>query len=938
MLNIKTLVKTVAIFFLALTLSHCATSPKGLGWNNAVELVSSGVVSIQIDVPISFDGTSNRSTYATGFIVDAKRGIILTNRHVVTPGPVTAKAILINNEEIDLTPLYIDPVHDFGFYTYQPSDIKHIKPHEFTLNAQSAHVGQEIRIIGNDAGQKISILDGTISRLDRTAPNYGSGRYNDFNTFYIQATTASTGGSSGSPVINIKGEVVALNAGSRSRSSTAFYLPLDRIQVALNYLRQQQPIPRGTLQTTFISTTYTELKRLGLTDSIEAEHRKIAPEAPGLLVVKSIIPSSSAANKLEVGDILLSINQQPIINFLTLENILNRHTHKKVQLSILRQGQPLLLDIHVDDLQLLSPKSYVKFNNNIFHNLSYLQARHYNKPISGVYVAQTAENFYRAGIKSHSVITQFNGDKINNIEEFIAHLAKIPNGEKIHLRFFNLHDPKTTHYALVEINRKWFESSACQQQLSLGYWTCESLENPEKDALLTTSTPPKSSRTKPTKIEDALVQVSYTSPYAIQGRSGNNSQHGTGLIVDIDKGWVVVDRSVIFSMLGDVKLTFNNRLEVTGKVEYIHPLHNLSLVSYPVNELKNIHVSAAVISKQPLSRGDAVIQVGLNYDGEAERRSTFVDTIQELWLSEYNIPQYIDRNLDAINLIDANASIDGVLVNAKDEVTAFWSTFDESENNGKESSWVSAGIPAEYIIELIKFANENKSLHIIDARLTHIAPVKALQRGLSQDWLTKIMNVNPKSQKLLAVYSVANSAGTEALLKRGDILLAINGTPVSSFRQVEKLTQASELNVTYFREGKVYTHKLETTLLKGQDIDRLLFWSGLYLHAPHRAVQQQRGISADGIYIASYQYGSPAARYKVYAMSKIVAIDGTPVNNLDEFISAVKGKQHKESVLIKILDINNRPHVITLRIDSHYWPFYELRYQNEAWEKLDYAQ
>lgn len=52
---------------------------------------------------------------ATGFIVDAKRGIILTNRHVVSPAPIVAQAVLTNYEEVDLEPVYRDPVHDFGF-------------------------------------------------------------------------------------------------------------------------------------------------------------------------------------------------------------------------------------------------------------------------------------------------------------------------------------------------------------------------------------------------------------------------------------------------------------------------------------------------------------------------------------------------------------------------------------------------------------------------------------------------------------------------------------------------------------------------------------------------------------------------------------------------------------------------------------------------------
>jgi len=147
---IRVLVSFVVMFSLVL-LASCSSNTTKKSWNDTVKLVSSGVVSIQIDVPVSFEGKWNSSGYGSGFIVDAERGIILTNRHIVTPGPVTAKAILINNEEIDLTPLYIDPVHDFGFYQYDPSKIKHLQPHQFKLSQTNPNVGQEIRIIGNDA-------------------------------------------------------------------------------------------------------------------------------------------------------------------------------------------------------------------------------------------------------------------------------------------------------------------------------------------------------------------------------------------------------------------------------------------------------------------------------------------------------------------------------------------------------------------------------------------------------------------------------------------------------------------------------------------------------------------------------------------------------------------------------------------------------------------
>jgi hypothetical protein len=127
----------------------------------------------------AFDTETAGSSYATGFVVDAARGIILTNRHVVKPGPVIAEvraalhcsahaaasgacaapphasyrlrrgggdaaccararlpcacacealsasallqAVFLNREEIPVRALYRDPIHDFGFFVFDPT-------------------------------------------------------------------------------------------------------------------------------------------------------------------------------------------------------------------------------------------------------------------------------------------------------------------------------------------------------------------------------------------------------------------------------------------------------------------------------------------------------------------------------------------------------------------------------------------------------------------------------------------------------------------------------------------------------------------------------------------------------------------------------------------------------------------------------------------------
>ncbi len=913
-----------------------AIAAEDSAWTETLERISSGVVSIRVDSTRAFDTEWNSSSQATGFVVDAKRGLILTNRHVVTPGPVIAEAVFRNNEEVRLIPVYRDPVHDFGFFRYDPAELNYIEPVELPLVPGGAGIGKEIRVIGNDAGEQLSILAGTIARLDRKAPDYGRGKYNDFNTFYLQAASSTSGGSSGSPVVNIDGEVVALNAGANSSSASSFFLPLNRIDRALREIQKGMPVTRGTLQTTFESKAYDELQRLGLTAESERLARSNFPDQTGMLTVDQVIPGSPAAGKLAPGDILIRMNGKLITEFVPLESILDGHVGKQIEVEVERGGQHIAHTVQVDDLHAITPDEYLEFGDGIVNALSYQQARHYNRQVDGVYVANPGYLLSKAAIPRGAVIVEMDGDAVTNLDDFEAALDQLADGERALIRYVTMENPQNSVVRLLEMDRVWFPAQRCTRNDETGLWPCRALaEGPEPE-------PPKAGSTRLTQYDDprvkeiapSLVVVTFDLPYTLSGVAERH-YYGTGLIVDKERGYVVVDRNTVPIAIGDVRITFAGSLEVKGKIERLHPLHNFAIVSYDPASIGDTPVQEAQFNTTPLNPGDDVWVVGIKADHQLVHQQSTVSSVGPLLLPLSRTLRFRDSNIEGIDLVSAPGDFDGVLVDKRGHVTASWSSF--VLQAGADATQFNRGVGSEVIQQFVDIVREGRPFYSLEAEFVYAPLFAARKMGVDEEWITRLEKNNPVRRRALSITRLVADTPAAKSLKNGDMVLAIDGNVVTSYRALEKAVQKPEVVVTIWRNGDVQDVSIQTAALSGRGIDRAISWAGALLQDPHRAMAAQRGIATDGVYIAYFSYGSPATRYGLWAGRRVVEVNDTPTPNLQAFIDVAKGIQNRESVRVKTVTWNGTAEVITLKLDNHYWPAYEIRRDENGWRRVDFG-
>jgi serine protease Do/serine protease DegQ len=237
----------------------------------------------------------------SGVIVDADNGYILTNHHVVGEAD-EIQVGLIDGRTLDAEIVGSDAATDIALIKVEGDDLTEMP----IGDSNAVRVGDFVIAIGNPYGLTHTVTSGIVSALGRTGINREG--YEDF----IQTDASINPGNSGGALVNMKGELIGINSMIFSRSGgnvgIGFAVPTEIASSIMGQIIDFGEIRRGLLG-------------VNIQDIDSEAARTLNIETEGGALVSRVFPDSAAEKAgLEVGDVIIGINDKAINSATELRN------------------------------------------------------------------------------------------------------------------------------------------------------------------------------------------------------------------------------------------------------------------------------------------------------------------------------------------------------------------------------------------------------------------------------------------------------------------------------------------------------------------------------------------------------------------------------------------------------------------------------------------
>ncbi|MEM7027275.1 MAG: DegQ family serine endoprotease [Pseudomonadota bacterium] len=344
------------------------------------------------------------SSLGSGVIVDSKRGLIMTNNHVIANADQIT-VTMRDGRQLDAEVVGTDPETDVAVIKVDAKDLTAIK----LADSDNINVGDFVVAIGNPFGLGQTVTSGIVSALSRGG--LGIGGYEDF----IQTDASINPGNSGGALVNLRGELIGINTAIFSRSGgnigIGFAIP---INLATNIM--EQLIETGEVTRAFLGVSMQDINP-ELAEAFQLEQKNGA-------IINQVLESSPAEKAgLKAGDIVLNVDGKTIRNANDLRNRVGLlPVGQTVKLKILRDGKQQTINVTVTQNELITNNP--RAENILLQGVTVSdleQDSPYFGRLAGIKVVnvERGSTAWQGGLRADDIITSANQQDISSVQDFL---------------------------------------------------------------------------------------------------------------------------------------------------------------------------------------------------------------------------------------------------------------------------------------------------------------------------------------------------------------------------------------------------------------------------------------------------------------------------------------------------------------------------------------
>ncbi|MGB0135154.1 Do family serine endopeptidase [Dokdonella sp.] len=350
-----------------------------------------------------------QQSLGSGVIVDASKGYVLTNNHVIQ-GADDIDVTLHDNRTVKARVIGSDPDTDLTVLQIPAENLQAVP----LAASRDLRVGDFVVAIGDPFGLGQTVTSGIVSALDRTGLSRG---YQNF----IQTDASINPGNSGGALVNLRGELVGINSMIFSPSGASvgigFAIPSDLAASVMRQLVEFGEVKRGALGVD--------------TQDITAEiARMLAIDAGKGTVVTRVRNATPAADAgLRPGDVITSINEKAIGSSKDLHNIEGlTPVGTSLRVGVLRDGKPLVVTMTLKANSTVSVRGVDLDERLAGVQLADLSKDQQRPGLSGSVIKgiEPSSRAYARGLRKGDVIIGANQRNIEDSDDLAALLERTP--------------------------------------------------------------------------------------------------------------------------------------------------------------------------------------------------------------------------------------------------------------------------------------------------------------------------------------------------------------------------------------------------------------------------------------------------------------------------------------------------------------------------------